>query len=176
MTASGRSSPARSRPKSKKNRSRRRRLLVGIGVPVLVAGAILAIAIYAQLSLTFEGRLWTLPARIYSAPLSISRGAALDRESLVERLSRAGYARVETSPARPGEFRARGTRVEAFLRAFPEGGHPLPARQVVLDWTGRTVSALRGAGNRPLRTVDVEPELLALLFGPRQEERQILPL
>ena len=176
MTASGRSSPARSKAPSKKKRSRRRRLLLGVGVPLLVATTILVIAMYAQLRLTFEGRLWTLPSRIYSAPLSITRGTALDREALVERLSRAGYARVETAPARSGEFRARGSRVEAFLRTFPEGDHPLPARAVVLDWTGRTVSALRSADNRPLRAVDVEPELLALVFGPRQEERQILPL
>jgi penicillin-binding protein 1B len=176
MTASGRPSPARSRPKSKKKRSLSRRLLLGVGVPLLVAAAIGSIAIFTQLTLTFEGRLWTLPSRIYSAPLSIARGTALDREALVNRLARAGYARVETAPSRPGEFRARGSRVEAYLRAFPEGERPVPARQVVLDWSGRTVSALRDGGNRPLRSVDVEPELLALVFGPRQEERQILPL
>jgi penicillin-binding protein 1B len=175
MTASGRT-PARSKAPSKKKRSRRRRLLLGVGVPLLVVAAILVIAMYTQLSLTFEGRLWTLPSRIYSAPLSIARGAELDRAALVDRLARSGYARVESAPARPGEFRARGSRVEAYLRAFPEGERPVPARQVVLDWTGGTVTALRSAADQPLRAVDVEPELLALVFGPRQEERRILPL
>ena len=147
-----------------------------MGVPLLVVASIVFIAIYTQLTLTFEGRLWTLPSRIYAAPLTISRGTALDRDALVERLARAGYARVDAAPSRPGEFRAKGTRVEAYLRAFPDGERPVPARRVVLDWSGRTVSALRGADNRALRSVDVEPELLALVFGPRQEERQVLPL
>ena len=149
---------------------------MGIGIPLLVAGAILTLVIYTQLSLTFEGRLWTLPSRIYSAPLTIARGTPLDREALVARLARSGYARVESAPARPGEYRARGVRVEAYLRPFAEGDHPIAARKVVLDWSGRTVSALRGGDDRALRQVEIEPELLALVFGPRQEERQIVPL
>src|SRR5262245_32926372 len=176
MTASGRQPPARSRPASKKKRSRRRKWVLGVGVPLLVLAAIVTLAIYTQLTLTFEGRLWTLPSRIYSAPLTITRGTSLDREAFLERLARSGYARVETTPTRPGEYRTRGSRVEAYLRAFPDGEHPLGARKVVVDWAGRTVSALRGPDDRALRAVELEPELLALVFGPRQEERQILPL
>jgi penicillin-binding protein 1B len=150
--------------------------VLGVGVPLLVVAAIVTLAIYTQLTLTFEGRLWTLPSRIYSAPLTITRGTSLDREALLARLARSGYARVEAAPTRPGEYRTHGSRVEAYLRAFPDGEHPLGARKVVIDWGGRTVSALRGANDHALRTVELEPELLALVFGARQEERQILPL
>ena len=150
--------------------------MLGVGIPLLVLAAILILAIYTQLTLTFEGRLWTLPSRIYSAPLALSRGTSLDREAFVARLARSGYARVESAPTRAGEFRARGARVEAYLRAFPEGERPVAARRVILDWSGRTISAIRGGDNRALRTVELEPELLALVFGPRQEERQILAL
>src|SRR5262245_20152374 len=168
MTASGRQPPARSRPASKKKRSRRRKGVLGVGVPLLVLAAIVTLAIYTQITLTFEGRLWTLPSRIYSASLSISRGTSLDREAFVARLARSGYARVETAPTRPGEYRARGSRVEAYLRAFPDGEHALAARKVVIDWSGRTVSAVRGGDDRALRVVELEPELIALVFGPRQ--------
>ena len=150
--------------------------MLGVGVPLLVLAAIVTLAIYTQLTLTFEGRLWTLPSRIYSAPLTITRGTSLDREAFLARLARGGYARVETTPTRAGEYRTRGSRVEAYLRAFPDGERPLGSRKVVIDWSGRTVSALRGGDDRALRTVELEPELLALVFGPRQEERQILPL
>ena len=59
-------------------------------------------------TVTFEGRLWTLPARVYSARMHVVPGESLDAESLVGRLDRCGYARVDAAPIRPGQYRRRG--------------------------------------------------------------------
>src|SRR5262245_25580031 len=97
--------PKRSR--KKRRGPRWRRWLTGLGVPILVIGGIVVLSIYTQITLTFEGRLWTLPARIYSAPLHVEPRQSLDPEALVARLSRCGYGRVDVVPARPGQYRRR---------------------------------------------------------------------
>ena len=56
----------------KRARRRWRFWLFGLGVPSVVAGSILVLTVYTQITLTFEGRLWTLPARVYSASLHLT--------------------------------------------------------------------------------------------------------
>ena len=53
-------------------RSRWRPWLIGLGVPLVIAGLIVVLTVYTQITLTFEGRLWTLPARVYSARMLVS--------------------------------------------------------------------------------------------------------
>jgi len=83
-------------PKGKRKSSSRRRLvrrLIGLGIPLTVAAVAVVLAVYTQITLTFEGRVWTLPSRIYSARLHVVPGMALDRDALAARLERSGGAR-----------------------------------------------------------------------------------
>jgi penicillin-binding protein 1B len=169
------SAPKRA-PARKKPRRARVRWLLGLGVPLAVACAALVLVLTTQITLTFDGRVWTLPARVYSARLRVAPGMTIDRNALVERLTRCGYAKVDGLAARPGQFRARPSGLEIFVRAFPGGDVPIVARRVTIDFDGDAVSGISDDRHRPVAAVDLEPELLALVFGPRQEERQIVPL
>lgn len=150
--------------------------MIGLGVPLAVAAAILVLTVFTQITLTFEGRLWTLPARVYSAPLHLVRGREFDASALVSRLDRCGYARVDTAPAHPGEYRRRGSGVELFVRGFPGGDRPVTARHVLVSFDGATIGSIADERGRPLPSIDLEPELLSLVFGRHQEERMIVPL
>src|SRR4029450_7496094 len=131
-------------------RSRRRRWIIGLGVPLLVAAAILVLAVFTQITLTFEGRLWTLPARV--------------------------YARVDPPPSQPGQYRRRASGVDLFVRGFAGGESPVAARRVAIAFDGDSIASIRDERGRPSASVDVEPELLSLVFGRQQEERMIVPL
>ena len=65
-----------------RGRRRLRRLLLGIGAPLAVALAILLLVAYVQVTITFEGRVWTLPSRVYSAGLHVVPGMAIDGATL----------------------------------------------------------------------------------------------
>ncbi len=162
--------------RKKRRRSRWRRWIVGLGVPALVVGGIVVLSIYTQITLTFEGHLWTLPARIYSAPLHIEPRQSLDVEAVVARLSRCGYGPVDTVPARPGQYRKRRGGVDVFVRGFTGGGHPVPQRRVTLTFSGSEISSIVDERGRAVASVDLEPELLSLVFGPQQDDRMIVPL
>jgi penicillin-binding protein 1B len=149
---------------------------LGLGVPVVVAASILVLAVYAHLTLTFEGRLWTLPARVYSARLHLVPGQVLDVKALVARLDRSGYARVDTVPSSPGQYRLRPRGLEMYVRGFSGGGRAAAARRAILGFEGGSIASIADERGRPLAAVDLEPELLSLIFGSQQEERMIVPL
>jgi penicillin-binding protein 1B len=145
-------------------------------VPLVVAALILVLAVYTQITLTFEGRVWTLPARVYSARLHLVPGRAVDAKALVARLDRCGYARVDTTPTRPGQYRRRPSAVELYVRGFAGGERPVVARRVVLTFDRDSIAAIGDEHGRPIASVDVEPELLSLVFGRQQEERMVITL
>ncbi len=168
-----RKAPAGRRAKA---RGRWRPWLTGLGVPLVIAGLIVVLAVYTQITLTFEGRLWTLPARVYSAPLRLAPGRAVDTAALVSRLERCGYARVETSPTSPGQYRRRDSAVDLFVRGFTGGKRPVAPRRVVLNFDPESIASISDERGRPVASIELEPELLSLVFGPQQQERMIIPL
>ncbi len=150
--------------------------MFGLAIPLVVAALILLLTVYTQITLTFEGRLWTLPTRVYSAPLRLAPGRAVGSDALVSRLERSGYARVETSPYSPGQYRTRPSAVELFVRGFTGGKRPVAPRRVVLNFERDSIASIRDERGRPVPSIDLEPELLSLVFGRQQEERIITPL
>src|SRR5512138_2330843 len=141
MTASRREGSASNRT-SGGRRARRRwpRWVLGLGVPVAVALLVLVIVVYAQITLSFEGRVWTLPSRVYSATLRVAPGMVMDRRTLAARLDRTGYERIDVPPSRPGQYRTRGATVDVYVRGFPGGDRPLPARHAIVAFDGDSVA------------------------------------
>lgn len=165
---------------ARRPRRRRRgclaRLVLLVAVPGLVAAAILGVILYAEVTLTFEGRLWSLPSRVYSDRLSVATGDPVARDEIVGRLERSGYARIESEPSRPGEFRVRGNRLEVILRAFAGGASPLPERRARLTFEPGRIAAIEDGRGRRIARLVFEPELISLVFGPKQEERRLVKL
>lgn len=158
-------------------RKRRRSSRVGTFVSVaLIVGVVAAVALlylYTAITIRFEGRLWTFPSRIYGAPFVVEAGDAIAAEPLARRLDRAGYARVTGTPERPGQYRYSPSMLEVFPRPFPGGASTPHASALRLRFDGGTLESIR-AGSRAIRELELEPELLALVFGPQHEERQIV--
>jgi penicillin-binding protein 1B len=157
-------------------RSRWRRIAVGFGVPLAVVVAILVLIVYTQITLTFEGRLWTLPARVYSASLRLAPGQVVEATAVASRLDRSGYARVDATPSRPGQYRRRSNGLDLYVRGFSAGERPVTPRRVVIAFERGEIASIADERGRRLPSVDLEPELLSLVFGSKQEERMIVPL
>ena len=150
--------------------------MIGIGVPALVVALIVVLAVYTQITLTFEGRLWTLPARVYSSSLRLVPGQSVDPTALAQRFDRNGYIKADVAPSRPGQYRRRAGSIDVYVRRFAGGERPVIARRVILTFSGTTLTTIADERGRRLPSVDFEPELLSLVFGKQQEERMIVPL
>jgi penicillin-binding protein 1B len=169
--------PARPRRRRRRRtRGPRRRTWLAVGAAALVG--VLGLWLYLDVSVTtrFDGRLWTTPARVYSDVLALERGAPATADDVTARLDRSGYARAVSAPTRPGQYLAAAATLDVYRRAFDTPVGDEPALRARVRFAGGRVASIRDAGGAPLPALALEPELLATLYGSRQEERQLLRL
>jgi penicillin-binding protein 1B len=134
------------------------------------------LALYVSVTSRFDGHLWAIPSRVYSDVLPLAPGARLTREALAARLERSGYARIGDPPRRAGQFSARGDTVDVHLREFETPVLRQESRRVRVVFDRDRIDAVEDARGHRVRRLSVEPELLATLYGARQEERRPIRL
>lgn len=157
-------------------RPRRLRVALALALVLFVFAAALLLHAYVSVTSRFDGRLWAIPSRIFSDVLALTPGERLSEEDVERRLERCGYARTTEAPARPGQFRRSGVALQVFLRGFSSPTDVAEARRLDLEFRDGYLVSLRDAAGRPLRRAVLEPELLATLYGARQEERRPIRL
>ncbi len=127
----------------------------------------------------FSGKRWDIPSRIYSDSLIIYPGQNLKDLGLFERLARLNYHRADKANTR-GEFSYDPThgRLAVFLHAFA-----YPYR----DFGGQLVEARLGANEtillmgdgvsqKPVYSMELEPELISGIYEGNWEQRRLVPL
>jgi len=172
----------KARSRSRKGRRRRAkrvarvRVVIGLLTFVGVVAAGTLLFLYVGVTTRFDGRLWTLPSRVYSDRLVLTTGARYSPAQLAARLERSGYAGTDRSPGRPGQYRQHPGGFDVYSREFSTPDESEPARRFRIRFDGSRVKSINdGSGTTSARVV-FEPELLATIYGSRQEERSLLRL
>ena len=178
MPARKKSAASRKRPRRKTSKSRRLRWRLGAAFVsvAFVATAAFGIYLYATVGARFEGRLWATPSRIYSAGWELYPGAPATIEATTERLARCGYALSEATPQKPGQYRRQGSTLEVVLRPSETLAELPPRGRIAIRFGDRRIRSIRDDDGRRLDRIELEPELLATLYGVRQEERTVVQL
>lgn len=111
----------------------------------------------------FEGLRWTLPARVYAAPLELYAGLELSPQQLAHELQRLSYHPV-ADPQQPGDYRVSGERIDLVLRAaqFADGSRPATLLSVLFGPTG--IEDLRDGAGREVPVIRLDPLLIGSLF------------
>lgn len=88
----------------------------------------------------FEGKRWSLPARVFARPLDLRTGLALTPEQLVEELR---FLHYRADGGGSGSYRRQGGQVMLHTRgfAFPDGDEP--ERQVLIRFEGAQIAEIR---------------------------------
>jgi penicillin-binding protein 1B len=123
----------------------------------------------------FAGKLFKIPARVYSGPLLLYPGLDMRRLALEDRLAQLNYHRARGTELSPGEYRRRGARLEIERRPFRFAHREDPGGRLVLELDGDGVLAeLRDGSGRSLDTAELEPELIAVFTGPEGQDRELV--
>jgi len=163
---------ARSR-RSSKMRKRVQRGFVVLGVLLAVALVALVLVLDRRVTMQFEGRRWTLPARVYAQPIDLYAGQELSAQRFAEELDRLGYLAV-ADPDRPGTYRRRGDDVRVYVRAFRFADERQDARALRLSFAGGTVTRLRDASGEDLAVYRLDPMLIGSIFPLHGEDRIVV--
>ena len=175
----------RTRSKRKATGPRRRkgrlwRVLGKLFAGVLLVGLIVAIAIGAYLVVLdreitgrFEGRRWSLPARVYAAPMALYAGLRSTPDELAMELRRLGYRETTGSHPAVGRYVVGPYRVRATLRPFHFADARRSTLPVTIDFgAGRIVEVTGPHG--PLSYVRLEPAIIGSFFPSHGEDRLVV--
>lgn len=125
----------------------------------------------------FEGRRFSVPSRVYAAPIVIYPGADWQRLDLAGWLTRMGYREQnEAGPLGVGHYRWLPGRLRVHLRAFEHPQLPEPNRKVEFRLEAGRVREIRDDRGRPVDVVSLEPEPISSFYGEGREQRDLVAL
>ena len=159
-----------------RSRKSRRRLLIALGLGlVLVIAAFGGWVLYLDHKVTaeFQGRLWSVPARVYAEPLELYAGARVSGDDLEEELRRLHYRSGDANLS-PGHFRRRGADFELFARRVRFVDEERPAGRVLIRAGANAISALRNGDGSELPVFRLDPLLVGSVFPVHGEDRIVL--
>lgn len=122
----------------------------------------------------FEGRRWSLPARVYAAPLAIYAGLAMNPNELVRELRRLGYREARSrGELGMGRYLVFGESIRATFRPFRFADGERRALPVEIRFTAGRVASVSGAYG-PLRYARLEPPVIGSFFASHGEDRLVI--
>jgi len=124
----------------------------------------------------FEGRLFTVPSRVYSAPTMLSAGLDIETIALRDTLRRLGYREGSAADlATPGVSTWEPGRVRIHLRGFEHPTRAEPPRRIELAVANGAIESIRDLETRrELAVALLEPETVGAYYGPAHEQRELV--
>ena len=143
----------------------------------LVAGLLALIGVvYLDAVITnhFEGKRWSIPAKVYARPLELYDGMPLTEAQLAFELSLINYRHVYDTPV-PGSFSTAGRGYEIVSRGFDFWEGAEPSQRVSFSLRGGHVTGL-DAGGQSSGIVRLEPPLIGGIYPAHNEDRVLVKL
>jgi Transcription-repair coupling factor (superfamily II helicase) len=107
-------------------------------IVILLCAATYGMWLNHRIQTEFEGKRWSLPARVYARPLELYSGLKLGRDDLIKELQSLGYRQVK-NPNKPGEYILRGDHLAIINRGFEFWDGREKSRNVLVNFDGPMV-------------------------------------
>lgn len=157
-----------------RSRAPRWRLPLLIGCVALLA-AIAAWVVYLDRVVTreFQGRHWSVPARVFAAPLELYVGAPVAADDLEEELRRLHYRTGDPS-AGPGVYRRHGGSFDLQARRVRFIDELREPTRVSIRAGSDSITDLRQADGTELPVFRLDPPVVGSVFPIHGEDRLVL--
>ena len=147
--------------------------LVLVLVILVVVVAIWVIHLDREVTLEFQGRHWSVPARVYAAPLDLYVGAAVSAAELEEELRRLHY-RVGDPATGPGVYRRRANSFDLHARRVRFSDELREAQVVSISADSNSITAMKQADGSDLPVFRLDPPVIGSVSPVQGEDRLIL--
>jgi penicillin-binding protein 1B len=151
-------------------------LIAGIALVAAVMAAVIALWVVhldGVVTREFQGRHWSVPARVYAAPLELYVGAPVSADDLEEELRRLHYRRGDPS-AGPGVYRRNGGSFDLHTRRVQFIDELREPELVSIRADGSAITGLRQANGADLPVFRLDPPVVGSVFPIHGEDRLVL--
>ncbi len=121
----------------------------------------------------FQGRHWSVPARVYAAPLELYAGAQVSANDLEEELRRLHY-RPGDPASGPGLYRRHGNSFDLHARRARFIDEQRDAAVVSISADASSITGLKQAGGADLPVFRLDPPVIGSVFPIHGEDRLVL--
>ena len=132
---------------------------------------------FIRIEYRFSGRRWSIPSKVLSDTTILYPGQRMNLRLFEDKLENLGYREVPHRPTRKGETRILGDEFEIFLHDLElpyKKREGIPVR--IRLWRGEIESIVNLESGEPMPLLELEPEEIALLFGPERERRRLVSI
>lgn len=162
--------PARSRGPNPSGRSRFFRLVIQLSIVFACLLLFWMIYLNAVVREGFEGRRFSIPARVYSEAQELYVGSPVRRSGMIELLDQLGYRRVD-SPNQAGRYSVSSSAVEVFTRGFRFWDGEEPARTLTLKFDQNGIRSIHNRQGEPVLLARLDPLYLGQIYPGVTEDR-----
>lgn len=178
--------PRRPRPRISTPTSRRRKNKTRTSwwlkalIPLLIVGGFVFSSYVGYLDYTvreqFEGKRWSIPARVYASPLDLYVGLEYNSKNLEDLLLQLHY-RQDYQLAAEGSYFIKGGQVNVKTRAFNFGDTLQESRKIKISLVGGAITSLTDANTgADLPIVRMDPVQIGSFYPTRKEDRILIKL
>lgn len=153
----------------------KRLLLIVAGALVLVILGFVGWMVYLDRIVTneFQGRLWSVPARVYAAPRELYVGAPTTADDLELELRRLHYQPGDPATG-PGFFRRRGGDFDLHARRVQFIDELRPATRITIHANAEGITGLSAIDGSEVPVFRLDPLMVGSVFPIHGEDRIIV--
>jgi penicillin-binding protein 1B len=151
-------------------------ILIGSGAVALVLIVVAALWIAhldRVVTREFQGRHWSVPARVYAAPLELYAGAPIPANDLEEQLRSLHYRRGEPSKG-AGFYRRNGNAFDVHARRARFIDELREPELVSIHADGSSITSMRRADGGDLPLFRLDPPVIGSVFPVHGEDRLVI--
>ncbi len=127
-----------------------------------------------QIRKDFEGKRWSVPARVYAQPIELYAGRKFEQKVLIERLKSAAYLPV-LKLTKPGQFSSRASVIDLYTRQFYYWDGFEQARKIRIHIHNKHIAKITALDNgETVQIIRLSPALIGKIFPLHDEDRVLV--
>ncbi len=159
------------RPGRKKISKIRKVTLFQLLLIVLICATAYVMWLDYKIRIEFEGKKWSLPARVYASPLELYEGLGITSRQVENALKSVGFERINR-PQRPGEYAKYADKLVYVSRDFRFWDKLETSRKILLVFDQKTLNRITDVNTgKHIPLVRLEPELIGKIYPEHNEDR-----
>lgn len=178
-----RKAPVRSKKKSaskkstpRKKKNDQKSLFIRIIFSLFLIFTLYVIYLDFDVRSQFDGKKWSIPAKVYARPLDLYVGKPLSHEQFSFELKTSGYQLSETD-LKAGQYQRKGDSYRVVIREFDFWDGHQPPRYIEIEIEDGFISnVLDFRDNTDIAVVRLEPSVMGRIYPSHQEDRLLVKL